>query len=119
LVSLRIQLKATQQTLPAQLVGRDYFSFPLENAHLNKLNYSAPTLTRLLIVMLLPSKAEDWTSASATALAIHHCAYWVNLEGVPATGNSKTTIRVPTGNRFDVESLCEMMQGIGEGVRPR
>lgn len=115
--SVKIQLKCTSQTAPNPQGAQ--FSFSIENAHLKKLAASPVTITRLLVVMLAPSKIEDWVLSKVDRLEIRHRCYWVNLEGVQPTGSATTTVYIPTANVFDDVALCDIMCQVGAGVRLR
>jgi hypothetical protein len=115
-VDLKIQLKCTHQ-VPVPL-SAPTFPFTLENAHLSRLNIAAPTITRLLVVMLIPQEIEHWLEASGDYLALRHCSYWVNLAGVPLSGQDRTTVRLAADHVFDDVALCEIMRVIGQGGTP-
>ena len=116
---LRVQLKCTSQITPGRLDGALYFPVTLKNEHLAHLAASPVTICRILVMMIAPRNIEEWLSASADALALRHCCYWANLEGVSITGQRKTTVRVPVKNVFDDIALCEIMRLRGQGVTPR
>lgn len=116
---LKLQLKATYQVTPDDLVGKSEFSFTLDNDHLEKLNMVRTTLTRLLVVMLTPRDEGEWIDCSPDILGLRHCCYWVNLAGKQVTGVRKTTVHVATANVFDDVALCKIMADIGQGVVPR
>ena len=116
---LRVQLKCTSQVTPSRLVGASDFPMTLRNEHLAHLAASPVTICRILVVMIAPGNIGDWLSASADALALRHCCYWANLEGVRITGQTRTTVRVPVNNVFDDVALCDIMRLRGQGVTPR
>lgn len=70
-------------------------------------------------MLLLPRDQADWLRAGHDQLTPKHCAYWVNLEGVPATGKQGTTVSVPLEHVFDDRALCETMRKVGAGEKPR
>ena len=81
---------------------------------LKKRNYDhliEPTQTpRLLMVMDLPPKHDEWMTISDEQLVLQRCAYWICLTGHPESNNTTSvTIGIPTMNRFDVESLRDLM----------
>ncbi|MFD7656936.1 DUF4365 domain-containing protein [Actinosynnema sp. NPDC059797] len=115
-VTLKVALKATK-TIPSNPKGGS-FGFTLKNGHLEYLNYFEPTVNRILVVMLLPQKIDDWIRASGDYLELRHCCYWVNLAGEKITGKERTTVRVPTDQVFDDQALCAIMERIGSGGRP-
>ncbi|NKQ55379.1 DUF4365 domain-containing protein [Amycolatopsis sp. K13G38] len=115
-VTLKLALKATKQV--AASPKGDSFPFTLKNEHLEYLNYINPTVNRIMVVMLLPPKIEDWIVARGDYLELRHCCYWVNLSGEAISGEKRTTVRVPTNQVFDDEALCGIMGRIGSGGRP-
>jgi Domain of unknown function (DUF4365) len=114
--TVKVQLKATQ-TVPYPPKSPS-FSFRIDNKHLRKLNYTNPTVPRLLLVMLTPSSMADWMTTDQHGIRLHHSAYWVNLSGVQPTGAEKSTVHVPTEQVFDDMALCRIMQRIGAGEKP-
>jgi hypothetical protein len=114
-----LQLKATAQWAPTDLTGKPGFSFVLKNKHLTKLNMSPATKVRLLVVMIVPPDVADWVEATEDYFALRHACYWANLEGTAPTGQTQTTVSVPTQNVFDDRGLCDIMSKIGAGVTPK
>jgi hypothetical protein len=116
---IKVQLKATYQVKPDDLAGKTDFAFTLKNKHLNKLNMKSPLIPRLLVVLVMPDVVENWLLSSPDQLNLRHCAYWVNLAGLAATGVERTTVRVPVKNVFDDIGLCKIMEQVGKGVTPK
>ncbi|AXI80684.1 DUF4365 domain-containing protein [Peterkaempfera bronchialis] len=115
-VTIKVQLKATQQTAPCP--AGPYFSFTLDNDHLRKLARSRVAVHRILVVMLLPRSVDDWLLARPDRLELRHCCYWVNLAGHPVTGKRRTNVRIPTERVFDDRALCAIMARVGAGGSP-
>ncbi|WP_031078664.1 DUF4365 domain-containing protein [Streptomyces sp. NRRL WC-3742] len=115
-VTVKIQLKATQQ-IAARPPG-PHFSFTLDNEHLRKLARTRVAVPRILVVMLLPSRVDQWLDARPDALELRHCCYWTNLAGHPVTGRRRTNVRVPTDQVFDDRALCDIMARVGAGASP-
>lgn len=71
-----------------------------------------PTQTpRILILMDLPKKKDAWLSISVDELILRHRAYWISLLGYPATTNTEsTTIKIPTENILNTDSLRDLME---------
>ena len=115
---IKIQMKATSTVARDIISTKKDFAFQLDNKDLSKLNVSPVHVTRLLVVLLLPKDQSEWLQASHEELTLRHCAYWVNLEGVPVTGQEKTTVRVPLDHMFDDRALCEIMRKVGAGEKP-
>ena len=68
---------------------------------------------RILIVVLLPSKQDEWTDQTEDRLCLRRCAYWISLAGYPASDNpSGEVLNIPTANIFNSEQLRGMMNKI-------
>lgn len=115
-VTLKVQLKATQQTAPSP--PGPYFSFTLDNDHLRKLARARVAVPKILVVMLLPRSVDQWLLARPDRLELRHCCYWVNLSGHPITGRHRTNVRIPTARIFDDRALCDIMARVGAGGSP-
>lgn len=115
-VTIKIQLKATQQIAAAP--AGTHFSFTLDNEHLRKLARAQVAVPKILVVMLLPRRVDQWLRAGPQALELRHCCYWVNLAGHPVTGQRRTNVRVPTAKVFDDRALCDIMARVGAGGSP-
>ena len=115
-VTVKIQLKATQQIAAAPRGA--FFSFTLDNDHLRKLARARVAVPKILVVMLLPRRVDQWLLARPDALELRHCCYWVNLAGHPVTGRQRTNVRVPVARVFDDRALCEIMARVGAGGSP-
>lgn len=113
---LKVQLKSTSEIQIDP--DSSQFSFRIENAGLEYLNFSNPTVNKILVVMTLPDEIDEWIHARHDHLTIRRCCYWVNLAGVKPTGAEKTTIKVPTEQIFDHRALCSIMQRVGAGGKP-
>ncbi|MFF5446752.1 DUF4365 domain-containing protein [Streptomyces sp. NPDC012888] len=115
-VTIKVQLKATYQTA-ADPPGPT-FAFTLDNEHLVKLARTPVAVPKILVVMLVPRRRDDWLRAAHDRLALRHCCYWTNLAGHPVTGRRRTTVRIPTTRIFDDRALCEIMTRVGSGGTP-
>jgi Domain of unknown function (DUF4365) len=118
IADIKVQMKATSTVAREIVQTREYFPFQLDNKDLEKLNISPVHIPRLLVVLLLPKDQAEWLRASHEELTLRHCAYWVNLEGVPVTGQEKSTVRVSLDHMFDDRALCEIMRKVGAGEKP-
>lgn len=109
----RVDFQAKSTT--RDLLHTDGIHFPLPVKNYNELR--ADTMVpRILVVLLMPADAEEWLAQSAEELCLRHCAYWLSLEGRPATTNpSNVTVLAPTANVFSVEQLTALMGKIEKG----
>jgi len=116
-VTIKVALKSTHQIKPRPPAPQ--FSFTLDNDHLEKLSGVAPTIHRLMIVMVVPASMQHWVLSTGNYLQLRHCAYWVNLAGHAITGQSKTNVHIQTSHVFDDLALCEIMRTVGQGGVPQ
>lgn len=112
---LEVSLKATSRkparkatTLSVQ-IRRDRFDY---------LRTPGPTISKILVLMVVPQAQDAWVRASASTSVLHHAAYWVNLEGHARSMAAEPSVAVPLVNLLDDVALCDMMIRIGEGGRP-
>lgn len=110
--ALDLQLKAT-----ANLNGRDdcYFRFTLNRKNYDDLRI--PTQTpRLLVVLDLPRRRDQWVTITEDKLVLRRRAYWLSLVGRPQTDNQvSVTVQIPRRNVFDVNGLRALMDQSREG----
>jgi len=105
--SVDIQLKATCLT-PAEHDGG--FSYSLPVPQYDRLRGTRVLTPRLLVVLYLPDREEDWLVHREESLVAKRCAYWVSLRGAPESGNPKyQTISIPRRQVFSVDALTELM----------
>ncbi|WP_297799011.1 DUF4365 domain-containing protein [uncultured Brevundimonas sp.] len=103
---LDIQLKAT---INLKENDAGIFRYPCKKRNYDLLR--EPTQTpRLLVVLHLPSNANDWLTVTPSELVLRNCAYWANLLGAPEVENeTSVTIDLPKNNRFDIDGLKALM----------
>ncbi len=105
--SVDVQLKATYQELPQQ-DGR--ISYCLTIPHYDKLRMEEVGAPRILIVLRLPPKADDWLQINEDALVMKRCAYWISLRGAPPSENDRhQTVYIPSTNLLTPSGLTELM----------
>ena len=111
--SLDIQLKATVRLGQG---GDDELRYPLRRRNYDLLRQET-LVPRILVVLDLPRDEEQWISISAEELVMRRCAYWADIAGSPETTNRETvTVTIKKQNRFDVESLKDLMDRARKGV---
>lgn len=104
--SLDIQLKAT---VKLDQSGDDELRYPLRRRNYDLLRQKT-LVPRVLVVLSLPIDEEQWISISAEELVLRRCAYWADIAGSPETTNKETvTVTIKKQNRFDVDSLKDLM----------
>ena len=110
--ALDLQLKAT---INLGQPRDGHFRFPLNRRNYDLLRIDSQT-PRLLVVLDLPSNKCKWMTMTENELVLRRCAYWLNLKGLEETDNRHSvTVRIPTGNLFDVNGLRALMEQSLEG----
>ena len=90
-----------------------HFSLPVKNYEELRADTRTP---RILIVLLMPDDNARWIAQSEEELCLRHCAYWLSLEGQPATSNSSSvTVHIPKTNLFDVNQVIDLMERANRG----
>lgn len=112
---VELQLKCTSRdVMDDKVIG-----YPLKIKNYDDLradNYQVP---RILVIVLVPDKLEDWLRQSEDEMAMRHCGYWVSLRSQPQTDNeASVTVRIPRVQQFTVDSLKELMERISNGGLP-
>lgn len=112
---LDAQLKATINLgLPS--AGNYHYACPVRNYNLLRIPTQTP---RVLIVLQLPTKPEEWLNVSQERLVLRQCAYWTCLLEADATKNeATTTVHLPEANRFNIDSLRWLMEQSRNGKIP-
>ncbi|MGF1641978.1 MAG: DUF4365 domain-containing protein [Rhodospirillales bacterium] len=88
---------------------------------LKKKNYSDLILTnvlapRILVLVTVPEKIENWLSLTTEGLVLRRCGYWVSLAGEPESDNeTSVTVSVPRRNLLTPKAVRQMMHTINKG----
>jgi hypothetical protein len=107
-----VQLKCTSD---------DDGSGPSITFAMKKKNYDDLTLTnlispRVLVLVVVPERVDDWIALNQNELALRHRAFWMSLAGQPPSANeTSVTIHVPRIQTLTVESLDELMARTDRG----
>lgn len=109
---IELQAKATAQGL----IRDDTIHFSLSVKNYNDLRADTQT-PRILIVVLMPREEHLWVNQTEDELCLHHCAYWLSLEGQPTVQNTTSvTVHIPTINIFNKVQLQELMTRADRGI---
>lgn len=104
---IEVQLKATKQVL-TEIEGRYSYFFKGIKRY-DRLRDPGSPLPKLLVVLLLPSDPTQWLTLDENSLISRKCAYWVSLEGAPASDNNTgKTIAIPKSQLLTVGGLREV-----------
>ncbi|MBB4064230.1 DUF4365 domain-containing protein [Gellertiella hungarica] len=116
-VDLKVQLKATVK--PPTLAG-SCFSYSLAGIpRYDDLRSTEVATPRILVVLFLPSRPEEWVSHSTDALMLRNCAYWVSLRGAdPSSNATAQTVYIPQMQKFDPAGLTELMSSLSRFELP-
>ena len=108
-----VQLKCTGRETPKDPV----FSFVLKRKNYDDLRITDLIAPRILVVVVVPDKTDDWIDMRPEEMALRHRAYWMSLAGFPDSPNqTSVTIDVPTSQAFTVQSLSELMEKANQGL---
>jgi hypothetical protein len=115
-VLLDVQLKATTiaATTDPAMIG-----FDLRVAEYDRLRRFDLPVSRVLVVLELPSDEADWFTQTPVELILRHAAFWLSLRGMPSTA-STTSVRVklPRTNLFTPTAVSELLARIRNGSIP-
>jgi hypothetical protein len=103
---LEIQLKCTTR----EIAGVMRFPLPLKNYNDLRCDCWVP---RLLVVVAIPARPEDWVTEARGEFVMHRRAYWVSLAGWSQTTNmDSVTVELPPDQPFSVDELKRLMDVI-------
>lgn len=112
---LEVQLKAT--TSRCRRSG--HVAYPVDIATYDALRMDNVTVPRVIVVVLVPRWAQHWTKHTEARLALHHCAYWYSLRGMPASGNGTScTLHIPRSQALTSASLDAIFTRLENGGLP-
>ncbi|MGW1420546.1 DUF4365 domain-containing protein [Bradyrhizobium manausense] len=111
--NLHAQLKATISLSKAGNV----FKFVVKKKNYDDLR-AVTQVPRLLIVLGMPRKEQNWLNVSPARLLLRRCAHWVSLRGLPdlPADQATKTVEIPTTNVFDVDALKMLMEKARTGT---
>jgi hypothetical protein len=113
-----LQLKSTTVVKPDPSAPDFPFKFK-KRRHFEWLAMERTTNKALLVVMTVHPSQANWITATHDYLRLHHCCYWVNLEGQTVReAVQQPTVRVPTVNIFDANALTGILDRIDRGEAP-
>ena len=101
---LDIQLKSAIETNAT--LTNDGVAYDLEARAYANLRDPIVVENRILVLVVLPADETQWTSQTEEHLLIRRCAYWLSLQGSPASMNKQTIrLMIPRVNVFSVEGV--------------
>jgi len=111
--SIDVQLKSTSSS-SQYAIDNGYIKYALKGKNYNDLLMKRNTRL-LLMLMILPSDKNDWTSFTAEEMILRKCMYWTYVEGSesPVKPESSKTISIPLENLVNPESLDKIIRDKG------
>lgn len=110
-----VQLKCTSTDVLDQRAVR----FPLKLKNYDELRNPHLINPRILVVVVVPPRLEDWLSQTEDELVLRRCGYWMSLRGVPETSNVQSvTVVLPRAQLFTPQALIEIMTRVNDGGLP-
>lgn len=110
---LDVQMKSTTVAAPCD----SDFRFSLKLKNYNDLRLDDVIVPRILVVVTVPRRQEEWLDLSPEGLVLRYCAYWMSLAGMPRIRNTKSTsVIIPSRNLLTPAVLRELMQRINDDV---
>lgn len=118
--SIKIQLKATHKDLPFQ---HGYYSFPIDAELYNSFRKevkSLPLGSKILVVLFLPPKPEDYITCDAEQIIFRKCFRWASLRGAPdlPDGQKSKTVYLPEENLLGPYELQKLVLDLNKNVVP-
>ena len=115
--SPRLDLQA-KSTSRAEFAS-DRLAFDLKQKNYNDLRWEDVAVPRILVVVVLPERTDEWLEQDPERMLLRRCGYWCSLRGLPESSNLyETRVSLPSSQVFSVAALQGMMDRIGEGRQP-
>jgi hypothetical protein len=109
---LDVQLKST--IFQENTIGDIRYRLKIKNY--NDLILEDLVAPRILVLVTVPRKVEDWLSMTTESLLLRYTAYWRSLAGEPRLRNSKAcTVTISQRNLITPASLRDLMTRINDG----
>lgn len=112
---LQIQMKASAEGL---VENGKFVKTSLRNDRYELFSHDDPSIHRIVVILHIPENQADWLRVTKKALLLHHRAYWVSIQGQPASTADRVTVKAPATQVFDDLALCRIMAKIGQGGAP-
>jgi hypothetical protein len=94
--------------------------FALRQPNYEDLRDANTAVPKILVLVQVPEDdPTTWLVSNAQRLEVYQTAWWVSLRGLPANMNDeRTTIGIPSTQRFTPEALRDIMNRLAEGSLP-
>jgi hypothetical protein len=107
-----VQMKCTSQ----DVLKTDGVHWVLSRDHYDHLRSELVYVPKILVVLLVPKRLDDWLTVSADSMLLQRSAFWVSLRGEPESAHDSKTVVLP--NQFNVVQLLEILKRVGDGGTP-
>jgi hypothetical protein len=112
---LDIQLKCHKNFA----IDSEKFTYPLKIKNFDDLRVTDALVPRILIVLIVPNRVDDWLEQSDKQTIVKHCAYWASVRGEPPTKNTHSvTVPILQANRLTPNEVRRLMQIVASGGAP-
>lgn len=112
---VEFQLKCTAR--PKWLSGQ--LHYPLKLKNYIDLSGDRTMVPRLLAVMIVPERLDEWLTQSIDELLMRRSCYWVSLRTATRVPNlTKVTVSIPQSQLLTVEALRHIVAAVGKGSPP-
>ena len=112
---LDIQLKCHENFA----IDSEKFAYSLKIKNFDDLRITDVLVPRILIVLIVPKRVDDWLEQSDQQTIVKHCAYWASVRGEPPTKNTySVTVPILQANRLTPNELRRLMQIVASGGAP-
>lgn len=111
---VQVQMKCTSQ----DVMKADGVHWSLDLAHYDSLRAERTYVPKILVVLIVPTKFQQWMDHTHERAILRQGAYWASLRGAPEIDTDTKTVTLPKGNTFDVPGLLSMLKRIGDGGYP-
>jgi len=106
--AVQVQLKTTSKK-----PTKDFLTEVLPIKNYEELIYSNYQVPRILVVIVVPQKREEWVRLDEEELVMKHCGYWASFRGYPEIENTTSrSVQIPRNQLFNVEAVGEIMDKI-------
>ena len=108
---LEVQLKSTTLSGVRLVDGKISYDLAVRNYEHLRRTGNAPA-QRILVLYLMPEDETGWMIQAGQGMSLHHCCYYLSLQGRPETMNENTVaVTIPQTNVFSVNYLQQFPVG--------
>lgn len=106
-----VQVKCTSQNI----IQENVIKYPIPIKNYQELIERKVSVPRLLILVIVPNKIEEWIDVDQHFTTIRKCAYWISLEGYRESKNqTSVTVEIPKENLLTPESVLKIIENAAE-----